>query len=131
MTPKTCKLCKIEFTTNRKRQAFCCNEHRRTWWNRPEGTRIKAALAKVKQDIITDKRFNLIKSIKNVCPGCGIDFTGTPNKGLQMIFELCHYHTKKCDKRIETEVFIACRLCNGKQYKTCGYWKNGEFIKTC
>jgi len=54
-----------------------------------------------------------------------------PDYALDMIFEMCHYHSHKCDKRKKDHIFWMCKQCNKKQNDVCGYYENGKFIKTC
>lgn len=73
---------------------------------------------------------SMIKSIGCVCQGCMENFSGCTDRALVMIFERCHFHTKKCQFRDE-QTFVACMLCNRGQHTKCGYFSNGNFISTC
>jgi hypothetical protein len=71
-----------------------------------------------------------IKEMGCICPGCLIDFSGSNEFALDMIFEECHIHSKACRAmRGEDEsYYFACRACNIKQHNPCGKFENGVFL---
>jgi hypothetical protein len=69
------------------------------------------------------KKLEAIKTQGCVCPGCGFDYSGCPDRALLIIFEKSHIHNSKCSLRNSKEYFWSCRPCNGgKQNKKCGIW---------
>jgi len=76
-------------------------------------------------------QFTPLNFTRPICPGCLRNFAMCPDYALDMIFEMCHYHSHKCDKRKKDHIFWMCKQCNKKQNDVCGYYENGKFIKTC
>jgi hypothetical protein len=87
---------------------------------------------KEKKEDALRKKLNKIRRIGCICPGCGHDFSSCDDKALHIVFERCHYHSRKCFRRLKNDVFYACMVCNMKQKDVCGYWESpGKLKRIC